>query len=198
MLGKILKAFGGEQVPTLNTPVESKTETPTSPAISELVPLLDKPPREGASIGEAVDTDSSEAVVTDVLSIETHGKRTLVSDLLQRFLGRQPILDASGHVLGYELRLKKTLPHSASTPETLQQMHDEMLLASLFDLDIHNLRGNKLIFVSMSPATLGTGFLERLEGEGIVIAIQPGNSDPQQLRQAQEPGLSHCDRRAAH
>lgn len=185
MLGKFLKVFGGEEQAA---PSETKVEiskAPVSPAINDVVPLLDKPPRAGTSIGQAVDTDHSESVVTDVLSIETHGKRTLVSDLLQRFLGRQPIMDASGHVLGYELRIKKAAPPSGGTPGTLRQMNDEMLLASLFDLDIHALRGNKLIFAQLSPLTLDTGFLERLPGDGIVLAINPEGSDPQTL-------TAHC------
>jgi EAL and modified HD-GYP domain-containing signal transduction protein len=184
MLSKFLKAFSGEEQAPRETRIEP-SQAPPSPAINDLVPLLDKPPRTGARIGQAVDTDNSESVVTDVLSIETHGKRTLVSDLLQRFLGRQPIMDASGRVLGYELRIKKAAPPPGSTPETLRQMVDEMLLASLFDLDIHTLRGNKLIFVQLSPATLDTGFLERLPGDGIVLAINPAGSDPRTL-------TAHC------
>lgn len=181
MLSKFLKAFSSEEQAAPSDPKTESAQASVSPAISDVVPLLDKPPRAGASIGEAVDTEQSESIVTDVLAIETHGKRTLVSDLLQRFLGRQPVMDASGHVLGYELSLKKTMPPSGGTPGTVRQMHDEMLLASLFDLDIHALRGNKLIFAKLSPLTLDTGFLERLPGDGIVLAINPAGSDPQAL-----------------
>lgn len=180
MLGKIFKGLGGEEPASRDIGAEPP-QAPAAPAISDMVPLLDKPPRAGATIGAAVDTDHSESVVTDVLSIETHGKRTRVSDLLQRFLGRQPIMDASGHVLGYELRIKKAAPAGGNTPDTLRLMYDEMLLASLFDLDIHNLRGNKLIFAKLSPVTLDSGFLDRLPGDGIVLAIDPAGSDPQAL-----------------
>lgn len=180
MIGKYLKIFGSEEPPVPEVTDEVATDSPAA-GIHDVVPLLDKPPRAGGTVGQAVDTEGSESVVSDVLSIDTHGKRTLVSDLLQRFLGRQPVMDAQGHVLGYELRLKKSLPPPGSTPETLQQMHDEMLLASLFDLDIHNLRGDKLIFTKIAPVTLDTGFLERLPGNGIVLAIDPKGSDPQAL-----------------
>jgi len=177
MLGKYLKLFRGDEKDR-----EAHDNIPVlEPVIDDMVPLLDRPPRPGGTIGVAVDTDGSESVVTDMLSIETHGKRTLVSDLLQRFIGRQPIMDATGHVVGYELRIKKAGPPAAGSAETLQQMVDEMLLASLVDLDIHQLRGNKQIFAQLSPATLDTGFLERLPGEGIVLAISPGRADPEKL-----------------
>jgi EAL and modified HD-GYP domain-containing signal transduction protein len=179
MLGKILKVFGGEEQPAPDVQAETP-QAPTTPAINELVPLLDKPPRASAKVGGAIDTEESDAVVTDMASIDTHGKRTQVSDLLQRFLGRQPVMDAGGHALGYELRIKKS-PPPGGNPETLQQMVDEMLLVSLFDLDIHNLRGNQFIFVPIAPVTLDTGFLERLPGDGIVLAINPAGADPQTL-----------------
>jgi EAL and modified HD-GYP domain-containing signal transduction protein len=180
MLGKYLKLFRGDE---RELPVDSPPDTDdgATPIIDEVVPLLDKPPAARPSIGRAVDTTESESVVSDVLSIETHGKRTLVSDLLQRFLGRQPIMDAGGQVLGYELRIKKSLPPAGATPETVQQMVDEMLLASLVDLDIHQLRGSKLIFVALSPATLESGFLERMDGDGIVLAVKAAGADPAAL-----------------
>lgn len=180
MLGKYLKLLRGDDRTLAEDDPPEAAETGT-PIIDEVVPLLDKPPAARTSIGGAVDTAQSESVVSDVLPIDTHGKRTLVSDLLQRFLGRQPIMDARGQVLGYELRIRKSLPPPGAAPETVQQMVDEMLLASLVDLDIHQLRGSKLIFVALSPATLESGFLERLEGEGIVLAINAAGSDPAAL-----------------
>jgi len=186
MLGKYLKLLRGEEKEMVaDAPVASPPAAAS--VIDQVVPLLDKPPGAQAAVGQAVDTEASESIVSDVLPIETHGKRTQVSDLLQRFLGRQPVIDGGGRVLGYELRIKKALPPAGSTPETLQQMVDEMLLASLVDLDIHALRGSKLIFVALSPATLDSGFLERLSGDGIVLAINPAGGDAAAL-------AAHCAR----
>jgi EAL and modified HD-GYP domain-containing signal transduction protein len=167
MLGKYFKFFTGRPAKEAKPPAD---DAPAGAPIEEIVPLLDKPPRPVEAENRVVDTAATQSVVNDLLPIETHGKRTRVAELLQRFLGRQPVLDAAGHILGYELRLKKTLPPAASA--TLQQMLDEMLLASLLDLDIHALRGGRLIFVPLSVHTLDSGFLPRLAGEGLVLAVR--------------------------
>lgn len=169
MLRKYLKLFGGDR----QTDTASASAPAEPPPIDELVPLLDQPPRVAATVGQTVDTTAAESVVSDVLPIETHGRRTQVSELLQRFLGRQPVLEADGRVLGYELRLKKSPPPDSPPGPTLMQMMDEMLLASLLDLDIHALRGGRLIFVPLTVHTLDSGFLERLAGEGLVLALRP-------------------------
>lgn len=169
MLGKYLKLFRGDEPP----PAPAQAEPSAPAAIDELVPLLDQAPRMTGPGDVTVDTETAQAVVSDVLPVDTHGRRTQVSDLLQRFLGRQPVMDIGGRVLGYELRLKKQAPPAAPGARTLQQMMDEMLLASLLDLDIHALRGGRLIFVAISVHTLDSGFLERLAGEGLVLAVRP-------------------------
>jgi EAL and modified HD-GYP domain-containing signal transduction protein len=187
MLSKYLKIFRGEkQADELDDWLPEQTGMPT---IDEIVPLMDRPPQAASTIGQAVDTDDSDTIVTDVLAIDTHGKQTQVSELLQRFLGRQPIMDVQGNVVGYELRIKKAGPPPVGAAETLQQMYDEMLLASMFDLDIHQLRGNKLIFAQISPLTLDTGFLDRLPGEGLVLAL---------MRPSAEADIDALAARCAH
>ncbi len=170
MLGKYLKRLLGDDKGN-ETPGEAGPHAP--PAIDQLVPLMDRPPQAPASVGHSVDTAAADTVVSEVLPVETHGKRTQASELLQRFLGRQPVVDANGRLLGHELCLKKRPPASAAAGPTLKQMRDEMLLASLLDLDIHALRGDRLIFAAISVHTLDSGFLEQLAQDGLVLAVRP-------------------------
>ncbi|MEO1766815.1 EAL and HDOD domain-containing protein [Thiobacter aerophilum] len=171
MLSKYFKLFGGTQ--KKNRVVPNASAHASEPALDAIVPLLNTPPSAAASVGRVVDTTAANAVVSDVLPIDTHGRRTQVSDLLKRFLGRQPVLEADGRTLGYELRLKKSPPPGAPSGPTLMQMMDEMLLASLLDLNIHALRGGRQIFLPLSVHTLDSGFLTRLAGEGLVLALRP-------------------------
>lgn len=173
MLDKVLKMLRGGEKTATPTPEEPSAASP----LDELIPLLDTPPRPPRASGESVDTGRAQGVVSDVLPVDTHGRRTQLPDLLQRFLGRTPVLDASGQVFGYELRLKKSVPATGAGAITLRQMVDEMLLASLLDLDIHKLRAGRLIFAGISVHTLDSGFLERLGGNGLVLALAP-EGDP--------------------
>jgi c-di-GMP phosphodiesterase len=176
MLSKYLKFFGGSRTSAQN---DAEIDAPQRPApIDRVVPLMDAPARERVAPSGLIDTEEAGTVVTHMLDIPTHGERTRVTDLLNRFLGRQPLLDRSGDITAYELRIKKTVPATDSaSARTLQQMYEETLLASMLDLDIALLRGEKLIFATVGPATLDTHFLDRLDGEGIVLIFSPPEGD---------------------
>ena len=145
----------------------------TAPQLDRIVPVMETPVRDHLTKETPIETEGEGAVVTKMLDIPTHGERTKATDLLNRFLGRQPLLDRSGEIIGYEIRIKKTLPPPGAGAQLLQQMLDEMLLSSLEDLNIQKLRGDKKIYASISPASLDTGFLDRMDGEGIVLNFTP-------------------------
>ena len=171
MLGKYFGFLSTAQKGS--APNETKiTRTPGS-SVEHLVAVMDAPPRDLPQQEIMVETDSAQAVVTHMLDIPTHGERSNVAELLNRFLGRQPLLGRAGEIIGYEMCIKKTAPPPGDGAPLLQQMLDEMLLSSVEDLHIQKLRGDKQIFLSLSPASLYTAFLERIEGHGIVLVFTP-------------------------
>ena len=171
MLGKYFGFLNNPQKPQAKT---DAVVTPIrSPTVDRIVSLMEAPPREPAHQETLVETASDQAVVTNMLDIPTHGERSNVSELLNRFLGRQPLLDRGGAIIGYEMRIKKTAPPPGAGAQLLQQMLDEMLLSSMEDLDIQKLRGDKQIFLSISAASLNTAFLDRIDGNGVVLAFTP-------------------------
>ena len=89
------------------------------PALDRIVPIMEAPPRERSNqnvLIETGETGDNPAVVTNMLDIPTHGERTQAVELLNRFLGRQPLLDRSGEILGYEIRIKKAAPPPGAGP----------------------------------------------------------------------------------
>lgn len=163
---KFLK--GKKPEPAVAAPVPVQ---PAAPTIDQLVPLI-KPKADIASRQPlSIDTQNvaQDQVVTDALDIATHGARNNSIEMLKRFLGRQPVLDAAQHIIGYEFSLRNSID-TPITP-TLQQMRDEMLVASMIDLDIKPMLGNKLAFVSMAPPMLGSDWLAMLPAHHIVLAI---------------------------
>jgi EAL and modified HD-GYP domain-containing signal transduction protein len=95
-------------------------------------------------------------------------------DRSQRFLTRQPILDTQSKVVGYELRLRGSVPVPVIPgAESRQQMEDEMLLVSAADLDFQKVLGNRRIFLSVSPATLFNPLVEQMPADQVVLAFEP-------------------------
>lgn len=170
MLGKY---FGFLNKPQQQANTAAVATSIGSPSMDRIVPLMQAPPREPRQQESLVVTDSEQAVVTNMLDIPTHGERSNVTSLLNRFLGRQPLLNRAGEVIGYEMRIKKTTPPPGAGAALLQQMLDEMLLSSMEDLDIQKLRGGKRVFLSISPASLHTAFLDRIDGNGVVLVFTP-------------------------
>jgi len=170
MLGKYLKFLSnGKSALAQNDSVIAQAPPP----IDRIVPLMESPVFDRAESRPVIDTAGEAAVVSNMLDIPTHGVRTQASELLNRFLGRQPILDLSGEIVGYEMRIKKAAPPPGEGAQLLQQMVDEMLLSSMEDLNVQKLRGEKQIFATISAPTLDTAFLDRMEGTGIVLMFRP-------------------------
>ncbi|WP_124948376.1 EAL and HDOD domain-containing protein [Sulfuriferula thiophila] len=144
---------------------------PAPPSIDQLVPLIK--PRAAAAADQPLSINTQDVaqdqVVTDALDIATHGERNNSIEMLKRFLGRQPVLNSSQHIIGYEFSLRNNID-TALTP-TIQQMRDEMLVASMIDLDIKPILGNKMAFISMAPPMLSSDWLAMLPGQNMVLAI---------------------------
>ncbi len=173
MLGKYLNMFRFDKKTAAAHNEDDMGRDRREAPLERIVPLMDAPAQPQAVEDRVVDTDQASSVVAHVLDIPTHGVRTEAAELLNRFLGRQAILDRTGDIVAYELRIKKAAPPGGAGAATLAQMHEEMLLASMQDLDIQRLRGNHLVFATVSPATLHTTFLDRMEGQGIVLMFTP-------------------------
>ncbi|MHB1678559.1 MAG: EAL and HDOD domain-containing protein [Sulfuriferula sp.] len=127
-------------------------------------------------------------VITDALAIDTHGERTSTPQMLRRFVGRQPVLNHLQQIIGYEFSLRHAI--DTDTSPTLQQMRDEMLIASVADLDIPARLGNKLAFIGIAPAMLNSDWLSLLPSHNIILAI-----DATQITDANQT-LAHCRRRS--
>lgn len=98
----------------------------------------------------------------------------MAEDRLQRFLVRQPILDAKSHVIGYELSLRGNVPVPVIPgAENRQQMEDEMLLVSAADINFQQALGKQQIFLSVAPATLFNPMIEQMPAGQVVIAFTP-------------------------
>lgn len=156
-------------------PVATQPAEPPSapaPSLDHYAPLVTSKPDSPGVQSHVINTQdiTSEKTVVDTLDIATHGERTSTPEMLKRFLGRQPILNTSQHVLGYEFGLRYNLDVPA-TP-TLQQMCDEMLIASLVDLDLQPMLGNKLAVIALSPAMLASDWLDMLPSHNMVLALE--------------------------
>ncbi|MCU0842163.1 MAG: HDOD domain-containing protein [Thiobacillaceae bacterium] len=108
---------------------------------------------------------------------------------LRRFLVRQPVLDAGYRLAGHELRLRDNVPVPVIPgAETLQQMQDEMLLVSTADLNYQRALGNRITFLSVSPATLRNPLVEQLPRDKTVLAIHQPVPSAELLKRCEELG----------
>ena len=145
--------------------------TPAPPSIDQLVPLSKPRADSNAIQPHSINTQdvAQDQVVTDTLDIATHGERNNHIEMLKRFLGRQPILNSSQHIIGYEFSLRDDIDIPV-TP-VVQQMRDEMLVASMMDIDLKPMLGSKLAFISMAPAMLSSDWFIMLPSHNMVLAI---------------------------
>lgn len=93
--------------------------------------------------------------------------------MLQRFIGRQPILDGNSQIVGYELKIRgHGLWPEVEEPEAQRRVQDEMLLISVIDLDFQHALGNRLTFISVAPSMLDHPVLEQLPKHKVAIGIR--------------------------
>lgn len=91
---------------------------------------------------------------------------------LQRFLIRQPILDAQYRAVGHELALRERVPIAVIPgAQGLQQMRDEMLLTNVIDLAYQQALGERLTFTAVATDTLLNPILDQLPGDRVVLCL---------------------------
>lgn len=111
---------------------------------------------------------SDVTAVIDAATERAHGRG---GEMLRRFLGRQPILDASSQIVGYELKIrdKSVLPDESD--ENQRTLQDEMLVISVIDLDYQKALGNRLTFIGVAPAMLDNPLIAELPKQKVVVGI---------------------------
>lgn len=96
------------------------------------------------------------------------------AETVQSFVCREPMLDSSGRMAGYEFMLRKS-PRNKVRLETraVLRLYDEVLLHNMIDMEIGRLLGSRLAFVGISPASIGCRLFEDLPKKGVVLVIRP-------------------------
>lgn len=190
MFEKLKSIFNSQPAETAE--VQLKIE---EPAVLPELPPEGKP---GSSISDAklVDTgeDAVQDVVTSLLDIETNGQRNDAVALRLRFLRREPVLDRSERLIGYELALRNRHSMAEKKPDdTVMLMHDQMLIKSILDLGAERLLQGKQAFINISPIILDHPLLEQLSGKNMVLVLQPQVEFAEQIlqrcRQLKERGF---------
>lgn len=186
MLGKYLNFFRGGKSGSDKPDAAPPASKPAAPSPGGSIPLLDSLPLVVEE--ETIDTGhiAADNVVSSIPEIETTGQRTNVEKLRQKIIGRQPVLNRSQQIIGYELLLRsKALPTVKAPDAALRRIQDEVLIRCLMDLDINRLLEDKLAFVGISPAMLENPLLWKLPNKGMVLVVCP---DQDNL----EDNLLHC------
>ncbi|MFH1494674.1 MAG: EAL domain-containing protein [Pseudomonadota bacterium] len=182
-----------------NTQPSEPVSVEEKPVVQEPLPeLLPDEGKPDASPYDAKRVDTGEAaaqeVVTSLLDIETNGQRNDAVALRLRFLRREPVLDRSEHLIGYELALRNRHSLAEIKPDdTVLLMHDQMLIKSILDLGAERLLQGKMAFINISPVFLDHPLLERLPGKNVVLVLQPQEEFAEQIlarcRQLKERGF---------
>lgn len=175
MLGKYLKFIrggkSGSDKPKAVSPA-SRSAEPSSSGGS--IPLLDGLPSAADEVSIDTGHIAADNVVASIPEIETNGQRTSREKLRQKIIGRQPVLDRSQQIIGYELLLRsKALPTVKEPDAALRRMQDEALIRCLVDLDVNRLLEDKLAFVGISPVLLESPLLHKLPSKGVVLVVCP-------------------------
>jgi len=110
------------------------------------------------------------------------------AETVQSFICREPMLDSSGSMAGYEFMLRKS-PMSKVRLETraVLRLYDEVLLRNMIDMEIGRLLGSRLAFIGISPASLGCRLFEDLPKKGVVLVIHSAS----ELIEQPEETLAH-------
>ncbi len=176
MLGKYLKFIRGGKSGSDKPKAVSPASRPAAPSssLAGAIPLLDGLPSAADEVSIDTGHIAADNVVASIPEIETNGQRTSREKLRQKIIGRQPVLDRSQQIIGYELLLRsKALPTVKAPDAALRRMQDEALIRCLVDLDVNRLLEDKLAFVGISPALLESPLLQKLPSKGVVLLVCP-------------------------
>jgi EAL and modified HD-GYP domain-containing signal transduction protein len=172
MLGMFLKWVFGQRDSRhhKSSAKQVRRPSPTSKNESKLddfAPL--KEIEHSAVFGQGLDA-SSPAVSSVKFSAED-GSAT--DETVQSFICREPMLDSSGRMAGYEFMLRKS-PRNKVHHETraVLRLYDEVLLRNVIDMEIGRLLGSRLAFIGISTASLGCRLFESLPKKGVVLVIR--------------------------
>lgn len=170
MLAKYLKFFKGaksQKARDQEASASSSSHEDDAPPLPQLEPTAKQQ-------NQIIDTRdvAPTSTVTSMMDIATHGKPNQIDEMLQRFLGHQPISDEKCRIIGYELKLKNKMPlPDSEAGATIQAMQDEMLIVSVIDLEYQQALGNKLTFIHLSLATLHNAIIDQLPKQKVTVAI---------------------------
>lgn len=174
MLEKYIKLFKGGAAASKKPQPVPEPAPPPSASLGSAIPLLD--PLSPVTDSELIDTGHFAAnnVVARVPEIQTDGPRTNAEKLRQKIIGRQPVLDRTQRIVGYELLLRSKALLMAKEPDAaLLRMQDEALIHCLADLHLERLLEDKLAFVAISSSMLESPLLLKLPSKGVVLAVRP-------------------------
>lgn len=174
MLDNLFKAFGKKETTQAQVPDDKPAPPPPpTPTVDEVVPALTPRTQTVSASTNQYNINTNEVdvstTVTDALDIPTYGECNNPTEMSKRFLGRQPVFSNSKSIIGYEFSLRNQL--EAPVTPVIQQMQDEMLFASITDLDLKPMLGNKVAFITISPSMLASNWLDGLPSFHIVLAI---------------------------
>lgn len=92
----------------------------------------------------------------------------------QAYIGRQPIMDESQQIIGYELFFRHSAEAEHAVFEDDLKACSNVLMNTIGDMDIEYLLGNKLAFINVSEAILLSDFLELMPPKKTVFEILRG------------------------
>lgn len=183
MLSMFLKWVFGQR--DSHRPSSAKLVRRSSPTI-ENESMLDgfaplKEIEHSAVFGQGFDVTSP--TVSSVKSSAEEGAAS--TETVQSFICREPMLDSSGRMAGYEFMLRKS-PRNKVHHETraVLRLYDEVLLRNVIDMEIGRLLGSRLAFIGISPVSLGCRLFESLPKEGVVLVIRSASELIEQADEA--------------
>lgn len=171
MLGRFLKWLSGRRGSSHN------------PSSAKLVSLPQVTLEEGKldDFAPLMETDRSALYVQDLdpdspkasLAPSTADNGPAPPETEPSFICREPLLDSSGQMAGYEFMLRKSHRNKARhEPRAALRLYDEVLLRNVIDMKIGRLLGSRLAFVGISPISLDSWLFESLPKKGVVLVVR--------------------------
>lgn len=85
---------------------------------------------------------------------------------------REAVLDKNQKVIGYSFTLTRGVnEYVRKSSELVRHLYDDVLLGSVFRMDIQRLLGHRLAFIPILPSSLTRAPIEKLPREGVVLVL---------------------------